>query len=546
MRFLYCLFILCSFNSLFAQDECAFDFHEFDANFKEQALANFVTKGVTPPFKHLEIPFEDFTFKPDRPNIFTLPSGTMIDVPKNAFRDKNGKIVEEKVVLYYREFNNPTDILLSGIPMNYKTPEGDMPMQSAGMFEIRASTTEGEELFVNENEPISVSVISTEAEDDFNYYEMGDETGEWVEKGKDELDYIGDWNLFASNVDKPELKLPPLNIDVLSRKVLRRNRKLKFKATIRLSKKKNYDKIIGMNSLGFSEMSAWKNLIWIYDGDKKNEVRRKLIEIDDNQKRYSYKRVGRYMQAEKLSDSLHLTDIKLIVNPEGDNYLFSFFWADESFTIPVYPYFKTKSEKIEQKRNLKAFNEYLVLLEERRIRWKRKKAFYESESILYERAQEIWKEQTELAEKNGKTLNPLDFELALGKELPTLARRRTWIQNFGVCNIDRIIKGLSREEILVEAEDKTGQPLKIETCYIWDDANGILLPYFSNRIQLMRNSKENTLTLLFADNQTAVVSTTEFNEAMKVKKGKKLKFTVEPKADKTINRQQISEITAAL
>jgi len=548
MRFLFYFLLLFSFTSLSAQDECAFDFHDFDANFKEQALANFVTKGVIPPFEHLEIPFEDFTFKPDRPKILTLPSGTVIDVPKNAFRDEKGRIVEDKVVLYFREFNNPTDILLSGIPMNYKTSQGEMPMQSAGMFEIRASTMEGEELFSNQDEPISISLISTETEDDFNYYEMEDETGEWEEKGKDELDFEfnGNWSPTIAEATMPLLNSPLLNIRLLKgNSRIKRHNKLQFKAEIRLTKKKkNKKKEEESLNLAFSEMNAWNNLTWIYDGDKKDEkkTRYRLDEIHRNQQGYSYILDRNKWRSKKIADSLQLTDIELVVNPEGDNYLFSFFWANEVFTIPVYPYFKTRNSKVEQKRNLKAFNEYLVGLEERKIKWERQKSLYESKKIMFMRTLEkLSKERGNDIEANSLLLGP-----GLGIQRASLSRRRTLVQSFGVCNIDKVIQRLSNEEILVEVEDKAGNVLKTKAFHIWDDRYKVLLSYFNEHIKLMIDSNQNTLTILLEDNQTAVVNRDEFNTYMKNKKGNKLKLIVEPKPSETINRKQLSNVTAAL
>jgi len=553
MRFLFYFLLLFSFTSLSAQDECAFDFHDFDANFKEQALANFVTKGVIPPFEHLEIPFEDFTFKPDRPKIFTLPSGTMIDIPKNAFTDESGKIVDEKVVLYYREFNTPTDILLSGIPMNYKTEEGDMPMQSAGMFEIRASTTTGEEVFPNPEQSISVSVLSTETEDDFNYYEMSDETGEWEEKGKDEMDVVpefyGDWSNMNFNATMPLLESPLLNVKVLNggNRVWGHN-KLQFKASIFLTKRKKYKKENDESlSLKFSEMNAWNNLTWIYDGDKKDEkkIRRKLNDLSRKQQGYSYLHKRNKWDREDIVDSLQLSDIEIVINPEGDNYLFSFFWENEVFVIPVYPYLKTDNKKIEQKRNLKVFKEYLVRLEERKIQWERQKAFYESEKIMFTRNLQMLSEQR----ANGKEGNPVFFggdnRNFRGNRI-FLLRRAVRVLSLGLCNIDKVFSNPTNQEILVELEDKLGNTLKAKAFHIWDDTNKVLRSSFNNSIQVTRGSKENTVTILFEDNQTAIVSRDEFNEFMKARKGNKLKLIVEPKSSTSINRKQLSQITAAL
>ena len=70
-------------------------------------------------------------------------SGTRITVPSGAFVDDAGKAVTEPVALTVREFHNPIETWLGGIPM---VAAGDAVLRSAGMMEIRGTTSDGREV----------------------------------------------------------------------------------------------------------------------------------------------------------------------------------------------------------------------------------------------------------------------------------------------------------------------------------------------------------------------------------------------------------------
>ncbi len=83
---------------------------------------------------------------------------TIIKIPPRAFVDKNGKVIEGEVNVAYKEYYNPIDIFLSGIPMNYDSGSSEQ-LVSAGMIEI-AATHNNEPVFVNKENKINVMLAA--------------------------------------------------------------------------------------------------------------------------------------------------------------------------------------------------------------------------------------------------------------------------------------------------------------------------------------------------------------------------------------------------
>lgn len=101
----------------------------------------------------------------------SYPSGTQILVPENAFVDANGNPVSGSVSLGYREFRDPVDIMLSGIPMDYDSAGKTGHFVSAGMFDINASVN-GQEVFLAPGKEIDMKFAVTDTAASFNFYRL--------------------------------------------------------------------------------------------------------------------------------------------------------------------------------------------------------------------------------------------------------------------------------------------------------------------------------------------------------------------------------------
>lgn len=137
------------------------------------------------PIEDLDIPYQYFEVDPNVDNVIVTTSGTKIHVPKNAFLDEDGNPITSKVKLEYREFRNPLDFYIAGIPMELNENGEDKVFVSGGMFEINATNTKNTSVFVNPDNKIEVDLLSTSKSKDFNVYDLDKETNQWIAKGKD-------------------------------------------------------------------------------------------------------------------------------------------------------------------------------------------------------------------------------------------------------------------------------------------------------------------------------------------------------------------------
>lgn len=106
----------------------------------------------------------------------TATSGSVIKIPENAVVDKHGNPVKGAYTLKYREYRNPAEIALSGIPMGYREQDQSYQFSSVGMYELRAEQN-GEELKLQK--PVTVDFNCTDTKEGVAFYQMDDDSGDW-------------------------------------------------------------------------------------------------------------------------------------------------------------------------------------------------------------------------------------------------------------------------------------------------------------------------------------------------------------------------------
>ena len=158
---------------------------------------------TNPPLPELDIPYQKFEIDPSQPNVLFSKMGAKINIPSDAFLDKDGNVIKGKVEVSFREFYNPLDFYLAGIPMNYNDNGVDKVLESGGMVELIAKSNKAE-LFVNPSSKINVDLFSWTKSKDFNLYDLDKTTGKWIEKGKDSI------SVFNKNKVYPPV--PPMPI----------------------------------------------------------------------------------------------------------------------------------------------------------------------------------------------------------------------------------------------------------------------------------------------------------------------------------------------
>ena len=131
---------------------------------------------VEPPIPELAKEYALFEIDPTKDETIDLPSGTKITIPANSLIDKEGNLLTDKTTLKYREYHDAVDVLLSGIPMDYKVLGTRRVMQTAGMFDI-AAEQEGKKAYLAEGKTIRVDFASYEAGEEYNFFALNEDEG---------------------------------------------------------------------------------------------------------------------------------------------------------------------------------------------------------------------------------------------------------------------------------------------------------------------------------------------------------------------------------
>lgn len=136
--------------------------------------------AYTSPFKSVSLPKEYFVIQPNVSQVITTQNGSKIYIDSLSLVDKDGIKIKEPVTLQLQNIMNPAEMLTSGIPMKYSDSENkDVPFQSAGMFEIHATTPSGQEVMIDQHHPIKMDLSSYSSENGFSNYMLDKKTGRW-------------------------------------------------------------------------------------------------------------------------------------------------------------------------------------------------------------------------------------------------------------------------------------------------------------------------------------------------------------------------------
>lgn len=190
-----------------------------------------------------------FVIDPTVETTVESPNGSSIDIPANILVDAEGNPITEPVELSFTQYHSAADILASGIPMTYEEDGEEGNFKSAGMFTLRANSG-GKDVFIKDGEEVTVNLASDEVSEDYNYYELNEQTGDWT---------------FENNSRSPVRKNPrfdPSRIPVEPKK----------------ADKNAFVLDLDFDLSDFSELSIFSGIVWEYVGDhdsldpRKNEL----------------------------------------------------------------------------------------------------------------------------------------------------------------------------------------------------------------------------------------------------------------------------------
>lgn len=254
-RFLLCLTLLIAFSFLLQNCGSENSTTENSA-IKTEASTEGISftlekQEIVPPLNSVNVPFQNFNLTTSNAQTLNLDNGTSIEIPANAFVDAKGNPINSTVKISYREFHTAADILASGIPMKASHNGVDGDMQTAGMFEINASTND-QEVFVAEGKSIGVNMASNVDGENYDFWKLNQESATWENLGG---------STAQPNIKKQEAQKEIANLT----KIKAPTPPAKFDKTKPVL---NFD----LNLDNYPELKSMKNIFWQFTGNGENPI----------------------------------------------------------------------------------------------------------------------------------------------------------------------------------------------------------------------------------------------------------------------------------
>ncbi|MDI1233601.1 MAG: hypothetical protein PSX81_04915 [bacterium] len=140
------------------------------------------TSVIKAPVKAWDIPYQVFKINADSLSIITMTSGTCLTISPNSLIDSAGQMVKGLVDINCREFFDPIDIMVAGIPMQYDSAGKSYNLETAGMIEINGSQN-NQRLKIAEGKSIAIAQMSFGG-NDYNTYSLDTKSGKWTYEGR--------------------------------------------------------------------------------------------------------------------------------------------------------------------------------------------------------------------------------------------------------------------------------------------------------------------------------------------------------------------------
>ncbi len=303
---------------------------------------------IKPVLKNINIPYKKNRVKANKNSILKYKSGTKIEIPNEAFLDKEGNIVVGDVDVYFREFRDPLDFFLSGIPMEYNLNGDVYTFESDGMFEMKAFQN-NKPVFVNPSKKPKISLKITKNTKEYKFYYLDTVQRKWVKRNK------------LENIKKPIQKTETIEDDVIDDLIIEN---LPTKPIMASGNKPTFD-IHFPNIDFYPELKDFKNTIF---------------EIDDSETNYNPDDANIEWNSFNINRSetvgVYIVEFKTTV--KSVSYRVKPVYEEKDFKEALKTYEKVKAERLEAYEKKKA--EKLKALKERQKENLRKG--YVTEEIL--------------------------------------------------------------------------------------------------------------------------------------------------------------------
>ncbi|MFT3909309.1 MAG: hypothetical protein QM737_07795 [Ferruginibacter sp.] len=139
---------------------------------------------INPPVAGINVPLSEYNLDAEKGDTLYYPSGSIIYFPPSAFVDGSGNPIKGNVKISYREFADPVDFFVSGIPMQYDSAGKQYNFESSGMCEINAYK-DGKAVFVNQRAKPEINLSVKNKSPLHNLYFLDTANRKWEFIGKD-------------------------------------------------------------------------------------------------------------------------------------------------------------------------------------------------------------------------------------------------------------------------------------------------------------------------------------------------------------------------
>ena len=465
------------------------------------------TPCINPPIKHLEIHSDSYYCANELGCEFTHSSGSKIVVPKNAFVDKNGNSLNGEIELRYREFHDPIDFILSGIPMTYDSAGTKYTFESAGMIEVYGYQN-GQPVKIALGKSIRIEMNPKDGSSRFNLYELDTSSGDWAYKGKTEL--------VSENVDesKGESSAPSeiKNEDVVSNIQKTKKGIEVTKTELAFAKKE----VIEHKKTEPSEpkKSVSKDRQFDLDVDPKEFPELKnysslTFEVEKNDQNFS-----------PDAYSIEWEDISLSEKEKGKSYYLTLFKGSVKKTFSVFPIFEGadyKKEMVEFNQKFAIYEKELGkrIAEEEKVKEKLKKqmdlyetalAIESSRKAAFEINQAAYFAQVKEAQKNNAGIQ--------------VVARAFEVTRFGTWNCDSPVAKPSGNKVNASFSDNNGINLGLHNVNLIEKNKNAVFTYNESQFNAFKfNPKEeNTIVAFTSNNEIAIIKPIYFKDMPKENK----------------------------
>ena len=231
----------------------------FNGNAEKEGLL--ALKG---PFSDIKKEFTNFEVDADKGDTIHHSSGSVIVVPASAFVDKKGLPVAGKVDIQYRQFDDPVDMFLAGVPQS----DGAQTLQRAGLMQIQGFK-DGEPVYIGKDKELQMELKATVSAnmplEDLKSYAYTAQEKKWTEGSTVKVEVISESGQLENPMDT----------------VIKNDGSLKSKAAFLAELQKKYAKPVkpfepskgtpkGMIALGldfnskdFPEFAQYENVEWV-------------------------------------------------------------------------------------------------------------------------------------------------------------------------------------------------------------------------------------------------------------------------------------------